>query len=64
MAHAIRQTLPGESIIYFGDTAHLPYGDKSEEAIRNYSRRITEFLLGHDAKAGSHRMQLCLSLSL
>ena len=50
MAHAIRQTLPGERIIYFGDTAHLPYGDKSEEAIRNYSRRITDFLIGYDAK--------------
>lgn len=50
VAHAIRQTLPGERIIYFGDTAHLPYGDKSEEAIRNYSRRITDFLIGYDAK--------------
>lgn len=50
MAHAIRQALPGERIIYFGDTAHLPYGDKSEEAIRNYSRRITDFLIGYDAK--------------
>ena len=50
VAHAIRQTLPGERIIYFGDTAHLPYGDKSEEAIRGYSRRITDFLMGHDAK--------------
>lgn len=50
VAHAIRHSLPGERIIYFGDTAHLPYGDKSEEAIRSYSRRITEFLLGYDAK--------------
>lgn len=50
VAHAIRQALPGERLIYFGDTAHLPYGDKSEEAIRSYSRRITDFLLGHDAK--------------
>ena len=50
VAHAIRQLLPGERIIYFGDTAHLPYGDKSEEAIRGYSRRITEFLMGFDAK--------------
>jgi glutamate racemase len=50
VAHAIRQALPGERIIYFGDTAHLPYGDKSEEAIRNYSRRITDFLIGYDAK--------------
>jgi glutamate racemase len=50
VAHAIKQILPGESIIYFGDTAHLPYGDKSAEAIRSYSRRITEFLLEHESK--------------
>lgn len=50
MAHAIKQILPGESLIYFGDTAHLPYGDKSAEAIRSYSQRITEFLLDHNAK--------------
>lgn len=51
VAHAIKQILPGESLIYFGDTAHLPYGDKSEEAIRYYSEKITDFLLDHDAKA-------------
>ena len=51
VAHAIKQVLPNESLVYFGDTAHLPYGDKSEQAIRNYSHRITEFLLEHDAKA-------------
>jgi glutamate racemase len=51
VAHAIKQILPGESLIYFGDTAHLPYGDKSEESIRYYSEKITDFLLGHDAKA-------------
>ena len=50
VAHAIKQILPGEGLIYFGDTAHLPYGDKSAESIRNYSQRITEFLLDHDAK--------------
>jgi glutamate racemase len=50
VAHAIKQILPGESIIYFGDTAHLPYGDKSAESISYYSRRITEFLLEHDSK--------------
>jgi len=33
VANAIKQALPGESLIYFGDTAHLPYGDKSAEAI-------------------------------
>jgi glutamate racemase len=50
VAHAIKQILPGENLIYFGDTAHLPYGDKSEEAIRGYSQRITEFLLEHNSK--------------
>jgi glutamate racemase len=50
VAHAIKQILPSESLIYFGDTAHLPYGDKSEEAIRFYSERITQFLLEHKAK--------------
>lgn len=51
VAHAIKQVLPGESLIYFGDTAHLPYGDKSSESIQNYSRRITEFLLDNNSKA-------------
>jgi glutamate racemase len=50
VAHAIKQILPGESLIYFGDTAHLPYGDKSAESIKYYSQRITEFLLDHDSK--------------
>lgn len=50
VAHAIKQILPGENLIYFGDTAHLPYGDKSAESIQYYSRRITEFLLEHNSK--------------
>ncbi len=50
VAHAIKQILPGENLIYFGDTAHLPYGDKSADSIRYYSRRITEFLLEHNSK--------------
>ena len=50
VAHAMKQILPGESLIYFGDTAHLPYGDKSAESIRYYSHRITEFLLRHNSK--------------
>jgi len=50
VAHAIKQILPGESLVYFGDTAHLPYGDKSAESIRFYSGKITEFLLDHNSK--------------
>ncbi|MGQ9619485.1 MAG: glutamate racemase [Bacteroidales bacterium] len=51
VAHAIKQIMPGESLIYFGDTAHLPYGDKSAELIRQYSERIVEFLIQMNAKA-------------
>jgi glutamate racemase len=50
VAHAIKQILPYENLIYFGDTAHLPYGDKSAGAIESYSRKITEFLLERNAK--------------
>jgi len=50
VAHAIKQILPGESLVYFGDTAHLPYGDKSAESIKYYSHKITEFLLQHNSK--------------
>jgi glutamate racemase len=45
VAHAIRTLLPTESMIYFGDTAHLPYGDKSEAAIQAYSVKIADVLL-------------------
>jgi glutamate racemase len=45
VAHAIQHQLPQESLIYFGDTAHLPYGDKSEAAIQAYSIKIADVLL-------------------
>lgn len=50
VAQAIRRSLPGENIIYFGDTVHLPYGDKSEAAIQAYSIRIADMLLRKGAK--------------
>lgn len=50
VANAIRQVLPGERLIYFGDTAHLPYGDKSKETVIAYSTRITQFLLEQQCK--------------
>jgi glutamate racemase len=46
----IRQ-LPRESLIYFGDTARVPYGPKSPDTIRRYSREIADFLLGEGIKA-------------
>lgn len=50
VASAIHEILPDETIIYFGDTAHLPYGDKSPEAIRKWSVAISDFLMTHDCK--------------
>ncbi|MBK9190053.1 MAG: aspartate/glutamate racemase family protein [Crocinitomicaceae bacterium] len=43
--------MPNETIIYFGDTAHLPYGDKSKESIISYSIRIAQFLIEKKCKA-------------
>ncbi len=51
IASAIHKLLPEERIIYFGDTAHLPYGEKSLDAIRYFSLRICRFLLDHQCKA-------------
>ena len=50
VANRIIRDFPEENIIYFGDTAHLPYGDKSEELIRKYSCRIGEFLIERECK--------------
>ncbi|MEO9485065.1 MAG: glutamate racemase [Ekhidna sp.] len=50
VTRAVKNRLPNESIIYFGDTAHLPYGDKSTAAIQAYSVRIAEMLLQHECK--------------
>jgi len=50
VAHAIRELLPNENMIYFGYTAHLPYGDKSEAAIQAYSIKIADVLLKKGCK--------------
>ena len=50
VAKAITDALPNERIIYFGDTAHLPYGDKSKESIQSYAKRISGFLLAKGCK--------------
>lgn len=51
VAKEIKRLLPNESIIYFGDTEHLPYGDKSKETITKYSVKITRFLAKCKCKA-------------
>jgi glutamate racemase len=45
VAKAIIDYLPDEKIIYFGDTAHLPYGDKSKDLVKSYAVAITDFLI-------------------
>ncbi len=47
----IMNQIPGETIIYFGDTARLPYGSKSRETIITYTRQIIRFLMGKEVKA-------------
>ena len=41
----LERELKNESIVYFGDTARTPYGDKSPETIRQYTCQITDFLV-------------------
>lgn len=47
----VMKTLPHEDIVYFGDTARLPYGSKSKEAVTRFSRQIVRFLLTKQVKA-------------
>jgi glutamate racemase len=44
VVNALRRTLPAEDLVYFGDTAHLPYGSKSPAAVCRFVRQIVEFL--------------------
>lgn len=46
----LRSQLPGENLIYFGDTARVPYGTKSAAAVIAFSREITAFLLKKQIK--------------
>lgn len=50
VVRALMERLPFENIIYFGDTARVPYGVKSVETIALYARQITEFLLQQRVK--------------
>lgn len=51
VARAISKRFPGHPLVYFGDTAHLPYGEKSPELIRRYSARIAHELVEMDCAA-------------
>jgi len=47
---SIREAMPGEDIIYFGDTAHMPYGSKTKEELLSYIEKIVEFLNANNVK--------------
>jgi glutamate racemase len=51
VVHELIRQLPRESIVYFGDTARVPYGPKSPDTVRRYSREIASFLTEQDVKA-------------
>ena len=48
---SLRQILPEETLIYFGDTARVPYGGRSKETILRYARQDVRFLQSFDLKA-------------
>ena len=50
VAREIMRQMPNEKIIYFGDTARVPYGTKSKDTITRFSRQIARFLQTHQVK--------------
>src|SRR5258705_13206084 len=50
VVRALRKTLPGEDIIYLGDTARVPYGSKSPRTVERYSLTCQQFLLARGVK--------------
>lgn len=51
VAREIFKQLPAENIVYFGDTAHMPYGPRSPEQIRGFVYEIIDFLQTQEIKA-------------
>lgn len=51
VVRAINRLLPHESVVYLGDTARVPYGNKSSQAVQRFAREDTRFLLGRGVKA-------------
>lgn len=50
VVRALMRRLPHENIVYFGDTARVPYGPKSAQTVREYAAQDTAFLTSHDVK--------------
>lgn len=51
VARSVVSALPHENLVYFGDTAHLPYGEKSASLLQSYSVKISDMLLQQPCKA-------------
>lgn len=51
VVHELRRQLPNESVVYFGDTARVPYGSKSAKTVERYAREAGAFLLSRGVKA-------------
>ena len=50
VARRVRELLPAADILYFADTAHVPYGDKTPEQVRHYALSISRFLISQGAQ--------------
>jgi glutamate racemase len=50
VVRALHRRLPGENIVYFGDTARVPYGPKSPQVVREYTAQDTDFLISKGVK--------------
>src|SRR5512135_2119699 len=50
VVRALSRRLPHENIVYFGDTARVPYGPKSPQVVREYAAQDVDFLMAQDIK--------------
>ncbi|MFZ1331565.1 MAG: glutamate racemase, partial [Flavobacteriales bacterium] len=50
VTNAMQQALPTERLLYFADTVHIPYGQRSLEEVRRFSTAITSALIAADCK--------------
>ena len=56
----LMKILPNEKIVYFGDTARVPYGSRSEETIKKFSKECISFLDKKDINAAISTFELLL----
>jgi glutamate racemase len=64
VVQALLRILPGEKVVYFGDTARIPYGSKSPDTVLRYSQQILHFLSTHDVKFAVVACNTASSLAL